>query len=44
MLTETLDNMYDVRLHNYLDVAQKLRDLNADDPGHGDLIPGGIYR
>ena len=44
MLTETLDNMYDVRLHNYEDVAQKLRDLNADDPGHGDLIPGGIYR
>ena len=44
MLTETLDNMYDVRLHNYLDVAQKLRDLNADDPGHGALIPGGIYR
>jgi hypothetical protein len=31
-------------MHGYLDVAQKLRDLNADDPGHGDLMPGGTCR
>jgi hypothetical protein len=39
-----LGNMHDARLHNYEDVAQKLRDLNADDPGHGDLILGCMHR
>ena len=44
MLREKLDTMAEVRLQNYKDVALKLIELDAGDPGHGDLIPGGIYR
>ena len=36
--------MAEVRLQNYEDMTRKLRELDAEDPGHGDLIPGGIYR
>ena len=44
MLRENLETMAEVRLQNYEDVARKLRELDAEDPGHGDLMPGGMYR
>jgi hypothetical protein len=40
MLRENLDTMEEVRLQNYKDVALKLIELDANDPGHGELIPG----
>ena len=44
LLTETVENMTEVRVSNYSEVAALLRKLGAESPNNGVGVAGGIHK